>query len=96
MKQKAVKYILIVVIKINKLNNMTYEEIDTESVMTINSRTRNIDELIKAIREQYIDFNFLSAEYLGQSQYTNMYKYKIKFQHTSKLELPYEALHSKY
>jgi len=67
---------------------MMYEEIDTESVMTINSRTRNIDELIKAIREQYIDFNFLSAEYLGQSQFTDMFMYKIKLKHTSRLLLP--------
>lgn len=65
-----------------------YEEIDTESVMTINSRTRNIDELIKAIREQYIDFNFLSAEYLGQGQFTDMFMYKIKLKHTSRLLLP--------
>lgn len=65
-----------------------YDAIDTESVMTINSRTRNIDELIKAIREQYIDFNFLSAEYLGQSQFTDMFMYKIKLKHTSRLLLP--------
>lgn len=75
---------------------MWYDAIETESVMTIDSKTRNIDQLIKSAAEQHIDFHFISAEYMGQSQYTNMYKYKIKFQHTSKLELPYETLHSEH
>jgi len=67
---------------------MMYETIDTVSVMTINSMTRNIEELIKATKEQHFDFNFLSAEYVGQSQFTDMFIYKIKFKHTIRLLLP--------
>jgi hypothetical protein len=65
---------------------MMYEIIDTVSVMTINSMTRNIDELINAAKEQHFDFNFLSAEYVGQ--FNDMFIYKIKFKHTSRLLLP--------
>jgi hypothetical protein len=73
---------------------MWYDAIDTESVITVKSKTTNIDEIISVAKKSYINFSFISAEYLGQSNYTSRFEYVIKFRHTTHLKPIDETLHS--
>lgn len=75
---------------------MWYDAIETESVITVKSKTKNIDEIISAAKTSYINFWFISAEYMGQTPYTDRFKYKIKFTHTTHLKPIDETLHSEH
>lgn len=73
---------------------MWYDAIETESVITVKSKTTNIDDIISAAKTSYINFWFISAEYIGQSNLTNRFEYVIKFRHTTHLKPIDETLHS--
>lgn len=75
---------------------MWYDAIETESVITVKSKTKNIDEIISAAKTSYINFWFISAEYMGQTEYMGMFIYKIKFTHTTHLKPIDETLHSEH